>query len=330
MAAADAALVSQLAVAAVALYTLVTAAGRAIDALLALARAYELPESLVGATVVALGTSLPELGSHLTGSLGMASGVLDYEVTSAVVLGGSIGAATTQQLLLVGVLLAGFGRVPLSPSFVRSSYLPMLGGFLLLAGLAVDGTVSRLDGAILLVGYLAYAAYGYRSREPAGAAAEPASENVRRDAAVAAVTLALVLASASLLLGVAELVVAELRFGGSVVGVLTLGLAASLPELTTVLDAIRRQTPTVALGTLIGSNLVNPLLGVGAGAVVSTYAVPQVIVLWDLPFKLFAGVGVLALARSRDDRALTRRDGTTLVVLYFLFVSGRLLLFPGQ
>lgn len=160
--------------------------------------------------------------------------------------------------------------------------------------------------------------------------AEPASRNVKRDTAVAAVMLASVLASASVLLGVAELVVARLRFGGSIVGVLTIGMAASLPELSTVLDAVRRRTPTVALGALVGSNLVNPLLGVGARAAISTYAVPPVVVVWDLPFKFLAGAGVLAYARYRNNGSLTRRDGVSLLALYFLFVSGHVLLFPGQ
>lgn len=76
-------LVTQVSIGAVALYTLVTAASRAIDRLLALAEYYDVDEVLVGMTVLALGTSLPELSAHLVASLGILSGVLDYQVTSA-------------------------------------------------------------------------------------------------------------------------------------------------------------------------------------------------------------------------------------------------------
>lgn len=326
----DPALVSQLAVAVVSLYTLVTAAERAIDRLLALARSYDLPETVVGMTVVAVGTSLPELASHLSASLGIISGVLDYGVTSAVVVGGSIGSATTQQLLLVGLLAVGVGRVEFTDTFLRTSYVPMLlalGATLLVS---IDGTVSRPEGIALLAGYVAYAYYGLTRRGPTGPALlEPPSGNARRDALLAGAMLALVLASASVLLSVVEPLVASLRFGGSMVGVLTLGVAAALPELSTVLAAIRRRTPGIALGTLVGSNVVNTLLGVGGGAALSTYAVPRAVVVYDLPFKLAVGVGLLIAVRYGPEPALTRRAGTYLVALYVVYVVGRLLAFPG-
>ena len=78
-------------------------------------------------TVLALGTSLPELSSHLVASLGILSGALDYQVTSAVVGGGNTGSSTVQQFLLVGVLLIGYGTVHISQAFIYESYLPMLG-----------------------------------------------------------------------------------------------------------------------------------------------------------------------------------------------------------
>jgi cation:H+ antiporter len=81
-------------VGAVALYTLVTAASRAIDRLVALAEHYDVSELLIGMTVLAVGTSLPELSAHLVASLGILSGALDYRTTSAVVIGGKTGSST--------------------------------------------------------------------------------------------------------------------------------------------------------------------------------------------------------------------------------------------
>jgi len=114
------------------------------------------------------------------------------------------------------------------------------------------------------------------------------------------------------------------------VGVVTLGVAAALPELTTVMDAVRRRSPNVALGTLVGSNIVNPLVGVGLGGVVSTYYVPPVVVLWDLPFKLGIGAALLGWVWYWRQGQLTRTEGGYLLGLYFVFLAGRLLLFPGQ
>ena len=322
-------LVTLVPVGAVALYALVTASSRAIDRLLALAEYYDVEELLVGLTVLALGTSLPELSAHLIASLGILSGTLDYEVTSAVVLGGNTGSSTVQQLLLVGILLIGYGRLRLTRAFVTESYLPMLAAFAVTGLLAWDGTVSRLDGALLLALYVAYVGVRLTRRGSGPSPAEPPSANPRRDALVAAGLLLVILLAASLVLSVVEAAVSVLALGGSTVGVVTLGVAAALPELTAVVDAIRRRSPNVALGTLVGSNIVNPLVGIGLGGALSTYAVPPVVVQWDLPFKLVAGAGLLLWA-SRRDGDLTRTDGSYLLGLYALFVVGRLLLFPGQ
>jgi cation:H+ antiporter len=324
----DPLLVSQLALGAVALYTLVTGADRAIDALLSLAYRYEVPEALIGVTLVAVGTSLPELGAHVTASVGILSGALDYRVTSAVVVGGNMGSSTTQQLLLFGILLLGFGRIDLSTRTLTDAFVPMILGLALTLVTAWDGTITRADGLVLLVAFAVYLGYSYARRQPTlvqGAA----STNVTTDTGTAVVMLLLVLASASILLTVVQDVVAGVVLGGSMVGVLTLGIAASFPELSTVLDGIRRRMPVVAVGTLVGSNIVNPLLGLGLGGAISTYHVPTAVVVWDLPFKIVAAVGLVLYVRYRGG-VLRRRVGVWLIGAYFVYVVGRMLLFPGQ
>lgn len=323
-------LLTQISVGAVALYALVTAASRAIGRLLALAEYYDIDEGLVGMTILAVGTSLPELSSHLIASLGILSGTLDYQVTSAVVIGGNTGSSTVQQFLLVGVLLIGYGSIQLTRTFIRESYVPMLGAFVVTILVAWDGSISRLDGVVLFVLYLGYVGMRVSRREQPPTLRERPSLNPRRDALVAAGLLLVVLLSASLMLSVVEAIVNTLALGGSMVGVVTLGVAAALPELTTVIDSIRRRAPNVALGTLVGSNIVNPLVGIGLGGALSTYYVPPAVILWDLPFKLIVGAGLLGWALYWRDGELTRREGGYLLGLYFVFVAGRLLLFSGQ
>ncbi|WP_372912966.1 sodium:calcium antiporter [Salinigranum sp.] len=319
-------LLGSLLLAAAALGVLVKAAGATVDSLVALARAYDVPDAVVASTLVALGTSLPELGSHLVASLGIVSGTLDPVVASATVMGGNMGSSTVQQTLLVGLFLVGFGRVTLSDAFRRSTYYPMLGAFALTFVVAVDGTVSRLDGLALLVAFVAYAYWTVTTHGRSERLPGTASVNPRRDAAVAFAGFLLVLGSAFVVLRVVDGLVATLGLNGSMVGVVTIGLAAALPELSTVVESLRRKTPDIALGTLVGSNVVNPLVGFGLGGVVSTYAVPPSVVRWDLPFKFVVGVGLVLVAR-REGWVVRRREGAWLVVAYFVFVSVRFLLF---
>ena len=322
-------LVVSLLIAAAALAVLVKAAGATVDSLVALARHYDVPDAVVASTLVAVGTSLPELGSHLVASLGIVSGTLDPVVASATVMGGNMGSSTVQQTLLVGLFLVGFGRVTLSDSFRRATYYPMLAAFALTLLVAVDGRISRLDGLVLLAGFAAYA-YWTVSSHSSHDRSEPLPDTVstrpRRDVLVALAGFVLVLGSAFVVLRVVDDLVTTLGLNGSMVGVVTIGLAAALPELTTVVESLRRRTPELALGTLVGSNVVNPLVGFGLGGVVSTYAVPPSVVQWDLPFKLVVGVAFLLAAR-RGGWVVRRREGAWLVVAYLVFLSVRFLLF---
>lgn len=316
-----------LAVLAVALYTLVSTSQIAVDAWQALAKRFEVPDVVIGLTVLALGTSLPEIASHVVASAGILSGALDYQVTSAVVLGGNMGSSTVQQTLLVGLLLLGYGPLTVTDSFLRSSYLPMIGALTALLVVAFDGTLTRLDGAVLLVLYAGYTWYSFTTRQRETPVPGNGGGSLRREAIRAIGSLVLVLASATLLFWVVEGIIDQLAIGGSMVGVVTLGLAAALPELSMVLEAVRRRTPNLALGVLVGSNVVNSLAAVGIGAVISTYSVPSAIVRWDLPFKLVVAVGLLGYVRLGPDRRLTRQVAGWLVTSYLVYVFGRLLVF---
>ena len=127
--------------------------------------------------------------------------------------------------------------------------------------LAWDGTISRLDGLLLLGIYLVYVGVLITRRGRTHSLLEVPSTSPRLDTVVATGLLVPVLLSASLMLSVVEVIIDTLAIGGSMVEIVTIGVAAALPELTAVMDAIRRRSPYVALGTLVGSNIVNPSSG---------------------------------------------------------------------
>lgn len=311
-----------------ALVVLVGASRVVVSRTVAVARAAGLTEELVAVSVIAVGTSLPEIAAHLTASAGILSGALDPTVAAATALGGNTGSSTTQQLLLVGVFLVGYGRVDPSDALVRTTYVPMVLSFALALAVAWDGTLSRLDGLVLVGSYLAYLYYTYDRRPRTTMLTSEESPRLASDATVAIGAMLAVLASAYVVLAAVEVVIGAVALNTSMVGVLTIGLAAALPELSTVVESLRRRAHAIALGMLLGSNLVNTLLAAGLGATASTYAVPPSVILWDLPFKLTVGVvGLVYLAAG--DGTVGRTEGMALVGLYFLFLAGRLVLFPA-
>jgi len=108
--------------------------------------------------------------------------------------------------------------------------------------------------------------------------------------------------------------------------VVTLGVASALPELTTALAGIRHKEAGVSLGTLVGSNITNPLLAIGGGAMISTYAVPRPLIAWDLPWATLTGALLWAILWFNKGK-LGKKSAIYLMAMYFIYIIFRGLFF---
>jgi len=126
--------------------------------------------------------------------------------------------------------------------------------------------------------------------------------------------------------GAAERLVEMLPLSASFFGVLFLGMATALPELSTALVSISKGEKGLSAGVLIGSNVTNPLLGIGTGAMISQYSVPNVVTLYDLPVKILTAVVLYVFLLYQEN--LTRREALTLIVMFLLYLVARSRLFP--
>ncbi|MDY6769275.1 MAG: sodium:calcium antiporter [Candidatus Nanohaloarchaea archaeon] len=307
------------------LILLVYGAEHVVEKLTALAEFYGIPDILIAMSVVSIGTSLPELAAHMIGSVGILTGSLNYQITSATVLGGNIGSDVVQQTMVVGIVVFAFAwmqqeKFTFSERFLKKDYFPMIGTTLMTLILAWDGVLSRLDGLVLLSAFAAYMYYLYHTRHERLNHDAEASDNVRRDIFVAVVAMSTVIVSAHIVLKVTETLVEATGLGGSIIGVTTLGIAAALPEMFTAIEGIRQHASGISLGTLIGSNITNPLVGIGAGALLSTYWVPRPLVLWDLPMETVTAGLLLVYLLFVSDRKLGWKGGVYLIGLYVFYV----------
>jgi len=205
--------------------------------------------------------------------------------------------------------------------------------------LGVDGLYSRLDGFILFGSFVAYSFFLYfderkhyekednipEDEEVANDVPKNGKE-VLVDAGISILTLAVTVVVASLVLSITEIIVNRTGVSGSLIGVITLGLASALPELTTALAGIRHKEHGISLGTLVGSNITNPLVGIGGGALVSTYAVPKPLVLWDLPWETLTGIILWMLIWFNKGR-LGKKSAFYLMGMYFVFIILRAVFF---
>lgn len=322
-----------------ALVLLVVTANVAVKKLIGIASFFHLSSTFMGMTVVSLATSIPEITAHLTASTNILRGTLDYEVGSAIVLGANIGSNVVQQTFILGLVVFIAGGLAFRRYFLWKSMIPMIGTTVMCIILGVDGSYSRLDGAILFVTFIAYSYYLYIDerkhyrKEDNPHASEEVANNVPKnyrdviiDSLVSVAMLTITVFSASYVLGVTEMLVEQTGIGGSLLGVVTLGLASALPELTTAIAGIGNKEHGISIGTLIGSNITNPLVAIGGGALLSTYYVPRPLVLWDLPWETLTGA-ILWVILWFTKGKLGKWGAVYLMVLYFVYLTTRALFF---
>ncbi len=328
-------LASDIIIGLVAIAILILSADQAVKRLVGLAEYFDLSATFMGMTVLSLATSIPELSAHLTASVGILRGTLDYRISSSIVLGANIGSDVVQQTLIMALVVFAAGGLYFRRYFLTKSMLPMIATTLMCIILGLDGVYSRLDGAILVGSFIGYTYFLYRDERKyfkPEVAIDESREGPQsgREALVYALialgAMALTILSAQVVLEVTELIVHATGVGGSLIGVVTLGIASAMPELMTAISGIRNKEQGVSLGTLIGSNITNPLLAIGGGALVSTYWVPRPLVMWDLPWETITGAILWAILWFRGGK-LTKRWAFYLIFLYIFYITFRILFF---
>jgi cation:H+ antiporter len=314
---------------------LIASSDQAVKKLVGLADYFHLSSTFMGMTVVSLATSIPEISAHLTASVGILRGSLDYEIGSAIVLGANIGSDVVQQTLILAVVVFSAGTLYFRRYFLTKSMLPMIATTLMCIILGWDRSYSRLDGIILFGTFIAYSYYLYADerkyfrKQPEAEERQNVPQNGREAAqyaGVALLSMVVTIFSAQVVLSITERVVQTTGIGGSLIGVVTLGIASALPELTTAISGVTNKEHGISLGTLVGSNITNPLVAIGGGAIVSTYWVPRPLVIWDLPWETITGLVLWAYLWFRKGK-LGRWGALYFVGLYVFYLSFRAIFF---
>ena len=274
------------------------------------------PALIVSLTIVAFGTSAPELIISINA---VRSGL------PGLALGNVIGSNTANILLVLGVpaLLVGLHT---SRCETRRSYQQMVAATGLFIAVCFLGPIGPIHGVILLAA-LAYmlsdafrAAMAHKSRE-----SEPEEvEGADPDLPWAKIALFLILGLIGLPLGADILVDASTNIARAygiteeVIGLTLVALGTSLPELaTTVMAAYRRQAD-VALGNVIGSNMFNLLAIIGITTFFGNLPVPVEFLRFDLWVMAAASLSLIPFVYYRFN--LTRGAGVVLTALYILYI----------
>jgi cation:H+ antiporter len=285
-----------------------------------LARRLGISSLLIGLTVVAFGTSTPEVAvsveSAVLGQGGVALGnVIGSNVFNILVI---LGLSAVMTPLVVSSQLVRFD-VPL---MVLATLAPLLMG--------LDGNLDRRDGLILLFGLLLYLALlvVLARRQQASAAASvsaPDEVAVHRDSwplstAFALGGLAMLSVGADQLVQGSVALALRLGVAEVVVGLTIVAVGTSLPELATSVAASLRRERDLAVGNAIGSNVFNALGVLGAGAAVSG-GIPVPSGMYALDFPVMLAVALICLPVFLTGSTITRGEGSVFLLYYAAYVG---------
>ena len=308
---------------------LVGGANLLVDGACRLAARFGMPERVAGLTVVAIGTSLPELVVSITSA---AAGHADMA------FGNVVGSCLANLLLILG-LSAVIAPVALSRGTIRFEIPVSVAACALLALLAnTDGKVTQLEGVVLLVAFAAFLVrttqMGLKegadekdagSRECAG---EQAAGGRRPSVAWA---LWLVVAGAVMLKVGADLVVDNATLVASaagiserVIGITVVALGTCLPELVTSVVAALRGNSDIAVGNVTGSNIANLLLVMGGPALFSSIPYDAAYNL-DLALVAVFSLALVGFCYVGRRHEMSRVNGVIFVVLYAAYIAASVL-----
>lgn len=304
---------------------LIAGADRLVNGASALAKRLGLSQLVIGLTVVALGTSTPELFVSAVGAL---QGKTDIAVGN--VVGSNIG-----NVLLILGLTGVITPLAVNRRILSFDTPVMIAAATMVAILGIDGSISRVDGVMLLTCAVVYLLVSVRS---ARSGDTEISEEVASEATPGLLPSVLWLVVGLCLLGGgSQLVVSgavELALAAGlselVIGLTIVAVGTSLPEIVTSILAARRGETDLSVGNVVGSNILNvfAILGVSSMLTSEGLQVAEVALGFDIPIMI--GASILSWPMFWTRRTVTRLDAVILGAGYFLYVAALVMSWENQ
>ncbi len=284
----------------------------------ALARRLEVSPMVIGMTIVAYGTTAPELVVSLEAAL---------TNVPAIAVGNVIGSNIANILLILGTAAVIY-PLACKPQALKRDGAVMLAAAILMVILGLTGAITAVQGAVMLFALITLTLYAYWSERRNSASAELLSREVEEFAewprSLWPSLLAVIGGITSVVFGAQVLVAAAVElardFGISeaVIGLTLVAVGTSLPELATAVVAAYRRHPDIAIGNVVGANTYNILAILGVVSVVEPLTIPAQIVGFDIWFMLAVTILLLAMILVRG--GLSRAVGAGFLVIYGFYL----------
>lgn len=295
-----------------------------VDGATGIARKFHVPELLIGATVVSIGTTLPEVMVSTTSAL-TGHGEIAY--------GNAIGSVICNSALIAAITIAVRpGKV--DPKSLRTPVLFFFVAAAFYAGVAyTSGQFSRPVGLVLLAMFVAYMICNVLAMKKTPMPIEAGEDEAAEEMPMPKMLLllvagaALIAVGADLLVDNGTLIAQALGVPESVIALTFVALGTSLPELVTAITSLTKGHGALSLGNVIGANVFNLVLVSGVSVTLAPFAIPQnstiagmnASLVMDIPV-MFAVMMLLTLPALFKGK-LTRVQGIALLCIYAAFCA---------
>ena len=278
---------------------------------IAIAKKFRISNLVIGMTIVAYGTSTPEL----------AASVAAAGEHSAIILGNIVGS----NIANVGMVIAIAAIIV--PLVVKKSVLKkeipiMLGVSVLLILISIDGELSQYDGILLLGGLGVFAVYTFKDAMKQRAENKDESNKSTKNISlksIGLIGLGVVLLYVGAILTVDNAVILAKEFGLSekIIGLTVIAIGTSLPELITSIIAIRKGHTDIGIGNIIGSNIFNILMIMGVGAAIGGVIISSDVYI-DYAIMIIFSLSLLIALKTV---IITRLMGVCLSIGYVIYLA---------
>ena len=288
-------------------------ADRLTDGAVALAERMQIPQIVIGLTIVALGTSAPEFCVSLVSAL---KGTADLAV------GNVVGSNIFNTMLIVGVA-AMVAPMTILPSTIRKDVpVALVASVALTVMVLMDGDLSRVDAALLFVGFLAFMWITLRGAKGSHAIeqeqAAPRGYSVLKSLLLLALGLACLVVGSNIFVDGAANVAQELGVSEAVIGLTIVAGGTSLPELATSVVAARKGNSGIAIGNVLGSNVLNILLILGGAGLICPMQVQGITI---VDFTVMTGSMLLLWLFSYTKLTVARWEGAVLTAIFLGYMG---------
>jgi len=279
-----------------------------------IAKKLRISQMVIGLTIVAYGTSTPELAASVAAAVGLHTDLI---------LGNVVGSNISNIGMVIGIS-AIISPLVVSKATTRKEVPIMIGVMLLLVAISVDGEISQYDGILLIAGLIAFTVYTLSRAKKERKQEEDLStqkSSVPRALGLVAIGSGLLYLGGYLTIENVVSIAQGIGISETVAGITIVAIGTSLPELITSITAIKKGHTDIGIGTIVGSNIYNILMIMGVASVITGIAVvPGMFT----DYLVMIGFAVVLVAFLRSG-IIPRPAGIGLAIAYAAYLGYTLL-----